>query len=112
MKAKIKIDYFPYKRGEVFDIDKIQDQFITLDIMGKKVDFGFKEVEIVARMGYEKMELGQYLAWQFGEGLTLLRIGECETLKKRVYLPIKKCLIGECLDAYVWGNHIKEEKYF
>lgn len=104
MKAKIKTDYFPYKKGDIFDIKEILDQFVSLEINGNKVDFGFKEIEIIANMRYEKMELGRFLAWQFGKNLTLLRNGEIETLKKRVYLPIKKRLIGECLDVYIWDN--------
>ena len=57
MKAKIKINYSEAKNGDVFQVVEIFEKFVTLDINGRKVDFGKSEIELVAPTGFEKINL-------------------------------------------------------
>ena len=103
MKAKIKIDYAEAKRGDVFNVVEIFDRFMTLDVNGKKVDFGKSEVELVAPTGPDMFSLGKNLSITFGKGLTLLRQCDVNILCNRMTWPVKKTVASKCINAYVWG---------
>ena len=61
MKAQIKINYSEAKKGQIFNIVEIEGRRVTLDINGRNVDFGFREVQIVAPSESDLFYLGRSL---------------------------------------------------
>ena len=110
MVAKLKIDYDDnMKKGQKFRIREIKGKRITLiDFKNNKnVDFGFSELELIAPDQSELASLGQFLAFQYGKDMMLLRnseIKKCIDNAKKAKFPVSRQLANMAIGCYIFGN--------
>jgi len=47
MKAILKIDYSEIKKGNTVTISELHENFVTVLYLGRKIDFGYSEIEFL-----------------------------------------------------------------
>lgn len=104
MKAQIKINYAEATKGQIFKVLEIQGKRVTLDINGKKVDFGFSEVQIVAPTNSDIFQLGKELMSMGKQAVQGWRENDITNFIKQIDLPITKTLMRKSINTVIWGN--------
>lgn len=106
MKAKI-INKENENCGRVCDVIEIFDKFICLEIEGKKIDYGFSEIEIIAKTDKEKYELGKTLvrfkANNNAEFKGFMRQSEIAKFVKNISFPAPIKNMSSAINFYVWN---------
>ena len=110
MKATLKINYAEATKGQTFRVVEIQGKRVTLDINGRKIDFGFSEVELSATSDAEYFSLGRELDIVFGGKSqqyidNKLRGCGIEDLLNYVTYPVKKTVARLALNKYVFNGY-------
>lgn len=110
MKATLKINYAEAIKGQTFRVVEIQGKRVTLDINGRKVDFGFSEVEFSATSDADYFSLGRELDIVFGNMSAQYvnnKLRDCgiEDLLKYIDYPVKKTIARMALNKFVWNGY-------
>lgn len=110
MKATLKINYAEATKGQTFRVVEIQGKRVTLDISGRKVDFGFSEVELSATSDADYFSLGRELDMVFGcksQQYINNKLRDCgiEDLLKYITYPVRKTVARMALHKFVWNGY-------
>jgi|GEM_PF-981153 hypothetical protein len=103
MKAKIKINYAEVKKGQVFEVVEIQGKRVTVSINGRKVDFGFSEIQIVTPTDSDLVNLGRELLMMGSKSLKGWREDDVTNFISQINLPISRSLMRKSINHVVWS---------
>jgi len=103
MKAQIKINYAEATKGQIFKVVEIKGKRVTVEINGRKVDFGFSEVQIVAPTNFDIFNLGRELLLMGEKSLQGWRENDVTNFISQISIPITKSLMRKSINTVVWG---------
>lgn len=100
MRAILKNDYGLTSKGLKFRVVEINNNVVTLLINNNKVDFSYKEVELIP-----SFELGRYFMYKLSNNENLnLRSSDINKSIKLNNLTNYKTIIFKSLDIFIYGN--------
>ena len=101
MKAKLKVNYSELKKGDVIKIIEINEKFVTAFSLGRKIDFGYLEIEFLKD---EKtlFEIGKKLSQLQRIGF-VMRENDIKEAVKNILPKLKKSFKIKCYNFFIYG---------
>lgn len=101
MKAKLKVNYSELKKGDVIEIIELHNKFVTSLYLGRKIDFGYSEIEF---LNEEKtlFEIGRKLS-QIQKNGFVMREKDIKECTKNIISGLKHSFKIKCYNFFIYG---------
>lgn len=101
MKAKLKVNYSELEKGDVITIIELHDKFVTALYLGRKIDFGYSEIEFLTD---EKtlFEIGRELS-QIQKIGFVMREKDIREAVKNIVPELKNSFKIKCYNYFIYG---------
>ena len=101
MKAKLKIDYPKIKKGDTINIIELHEKFITVLHSGKKIDFGYSEIEFLTD-NKNLFEIGRKLSQIQTIGF-VMRQNDIKKAVSTILPNLKNSFKEKCYNQFIYN---------
>lgn len=97
MRARLKVDYYPLKKGDIVEITEINKKFVSCN----GVDFGHNEIQIVTDTLQDKYEVARFFCnhWVMRPSDITKHV---DKVFKKYNLSISKKKLYDCIYSFIF----------